>query len=88
MYFFFGCLKQPTVSTGPAQRALKKPAAAAGTAKEAMEQNQPDPLPQPQPTAPVATRVAPQLTHVPHGISLYTSHVLKLHFIFFILYLR
>ncbi len=43
MSFFFGCLKQPTVSTGPAQRALKKPAAAAGTAKEAMEQNQPDP---------------------------------------------
>ncbi len=62
MYFFFGCLKQPTVSTGPAQRALKKPAA--GTAKEAMEQNQPDPLHQAQPTAQVATRVAPQLSMV------------------------
>ncbi len=33
--------KQPTVSTGPAQRVLEQPAAA-GTAKKAMEQNQPD----------------------------------------------
>ncbi len=70
MYFyFFGCLKQPTVPTGPAQRVLEQPAAA-GTAKKAMEQNQPDPLPQPhplaqpQPTAPVATRFAPQLSMV------------------------
>ncbi|XP_016431609.1 lysosomal thioesterase PPT2-A-like, partial [Sinocyclocheilus rhinocerous] len=52
---------KPTASpTGPAQRVVEQPAAAAGTAKKAMEQSQPDP--QPQPTAPVAARVAAQLS--------------------------
>ncbi|XP_042633172.1 uncharacterized protein LOC109065301 [Cyprinus carpio] len=57
--------KQPTASTGPAQRVVEQPAAAE-TAKKAMERSQPDPqphpLPQPQPTAPVEARVAPQFS--------------------------
>lgn len=66
--YCFGCLKQPTGSTGPAQRVLEQPAASAsGTAKKAMEQIQPDPQshlqPQPQLTVPLATR-APHLPMV------------------------
>lgn len=67
VFFFLGCLKQPTASTGPAQRVVEQPAAAE-TAKKAMEQSQPDPqphpLPQPQPTAAVEARVAPQFSTV------------------------
>ncbi len=82
--YFFGCLKQPPASTGPAQRVVEQPAAA-GTAK-AMEQNQPDPLPQPhplpqpQPTAPVATRVALQLSMVRITINLLFLKALKYQF--------